>query len=315
MENHPDGPRKEDNTPQPQRKTISDMAEEYKKMKESEEQSFSENSAKNVSMPTSETYSPEHFQEAMSKETDPDLIISYEIIKLPSKGLFYSNKMDELKVEYMTAKDEDLITTPSLIESGKVLDVLLKRKIKTKGVNPEDLLPGDRNAILLFLRTSSYGFNYDVEVIDPRKGIPFKTTVDLSKLEYKEMPVKPDDNGYFEVMLPMRKKKVKFRLISSGEDNLIFRKAEEIKEAYEHEFSEYNTLKLKTSIVSIDGKTDKSYINRFVDAMPAGDSLAIKKKMNQVAPDVDMMYEFTAKDGFKFKTLLSVGVDFFFPQT
>ena len=112
----------------------------------------------------------------MSKETDPDLITTYEIVKLPSKGLFYKNGLSEINVEYMTSKDEDLLTTSSLIESGVVLDLLLKRKIKTPNVNPEDLLPGDRNAILLFLRITSYGSDYTVQVTDPRTGVPFKTT-------------------------------------------------------------------------------------------------------------------------------------------
>jgi hypothetical protein len=251
----------------------------------------------------------------MSKETDPDLIISYEIIKLPSKGVFYEHKIGEVEVEYMTSKDEDLLTTPSLIESGKVLDVLLKRKIKTKGINVDELLPGDRNAVLLFLRSSSYGNEYSVQVYDPRTNLPFDTTVDLSKLEYKELKEMPDENGHFSVEIPMRKKMVKFRLLSSGEENHIFEKARQIKEAYNHEFSEYNTMKLKASIVSIDGKSDRSYIDRFVDAMPAKDALTIRKKFLDIQPDVKMEYEFTAKDGYKFKGNLQVGVDFFFPET
>ena len=71
----------------------------------------------------------------MSQETDTDLMMSYEIVKLPSKGLFYKNKISEVNVEYMTSKDEDLLTTPSLIENGTVLDVLLKRKMKTKDIH------------------------------------------------------------------------------------------------------------------------------------------------------------------------------------
>jgi len=123
----------------------------------------------------------------MSRETDPDLMTSFEIVKLPSRGLFYSDGLSEVAIEYMTSKDEDMLTTPSLIESGVVLDMLLKRKIKTQGVNPDNLLTGDRNAIILFLRTSSYGSDYTVLVTDPRNNTTFKTTVDLTKLKYKEI--------------------------------------------------------------------------------------------------------------------------------
>lgn len=297
---------------QPEKKSITDMVNEYNTSKDLEKAQILAN---NSSIPNNNQFNQDNYQEIMQKETDPDLMIAYEIVKLPSKGVFYHNKISELEVEYMTSKDEDLITTPSLIESGKVLDVLLKRKIKTRGVNPEELLPGDRNAILLFLRSSSYGFDYDVEVVDPRTGIAFKETVDLSQLEYKEMKELPDENGHFSLTLPMRKKKVKVRLLTTGEDNTLFRKSEEIKDAYGQEFSEYNTMKLKASIVSIDGNSDRSYIDRFVDAMPAGDSFKIRKKLLDVQPDVDMGYTFTAKDGFKFKANLTVGVDFFFPAT
>lgn len=288
---------------QPQKKSISDVVNEYNK----------QNIAQTTGIPTSDKNVSNEFKSIMNQETDPDLMTVYELVDLPSKGLFYDNKISQLEVEYMTSKDEDLITTPSLIESGKVLDILLKRKIKTKGVIPEMLLPGDRNAILLFLRTSSYGFEYNVTITDPRTGVPFKTVVNLNNLKYKEMKELPDAKGHFSIDIPMRKKKVIFRLLNSGEENEIYQKAEEIKEAYNLEFSEYNTMKLKASIISIDGKTDRSYIDRFVDAMPALDALTIRKKIIEVSPDIDMTYEFKAKDGFKFKGQLTVDVDFFFP--
>lgn len=308
------------NNQQPQKKSINEVVNEYKQKQNQgnvEGQNAmqqDQNYANPTSIPTAGSYNPEKFQSTMQQETDPDLMTSYELVDLPSKGLLYENKLKQVEVEYMTSKDEDLITTPSLIENGTVLNVLLKRKIKTKGVHPEQLLPGDKNAILLFLRTSSYGFEYPVEVTDPRTGLSFKETVDLSKLNYKEMKELPDANGHFNVYIPMRKKNVKFRLLNSGEENQLSKQAEEIKEAYNREYSEYNTMKLKACIVAIEDKTDKSYINKFVDAMPARDSLTVRKKIQKVSPDIDLEYEFTAKDGHKFKANLMIGIDFFFPE-
>ena len=267
------------------------------------------------SVPTISTFNPEDFQEVMSKETDPDLMTSYEIIKLPSEGKFYKNGIKEVSVEYMTSKDEDLLTTPSLIENGTVLDILLKRKIKTPNVNPNDLLTGDRSAIILFLRSSSYGAEYAVQVADPRTNALFKTNVNLNKLKYKKVNQKPDENGYFIVELPMRKKTVKFKLLTSGEENILFKKAEAYKDASGEEFSEYSTIKLKAHVVSIDEKTDRTYISKFVDAMPALDALTIRRKIIDVSPDVDMNYKFKTKDGYKFNAELSIGIDFFFPNT
>jgi len=305
----------------PQKQPIGDVLKKYKEMRDEERLPSPESviskliEAKSSSIPTSTSYNPEQFQDAMSKETDPDLITSYEIVKLPSKGLFYKNKISEVNVEYMTSRDEDLLTTPSLIENGTVLDVLLKRKIKTKDIFPDNLLAGDRNAIILFLRSSSYGSDYNVQVVDPRTNVSFKTTIDLMKLRYKKIKELPDEEGYFIVKIPMRKKTIKFKLLTSGEENMLFKQAEALQEAYGQDFSEYSTLKLKSHIISIDGNADRTYIGKFVDAMPALDALTIRRKILDVSPDVDMDYEFTAKDGYKFKAQLSVGIDFFFPST
>ena len=268
-----------------------------------------------VDIPKAPMFNAQEFERTMSRETDPDLMTSYEIIKLPSKGMFYQHRISEVNVEYMTSKDEDLLTTPSLIESGNVLDVLLRRKIKTPGITPEELLPGDRNAIILFLRTSSYGADYTVQVTDPRSNIPFKSSIDLLKLRYKEPKELPDDFGHFKVDLPMRKKTVTIRLLSAGEESIIFKKAEAMREAYVQEFSEFNTLKLKANVVAINEKTDRSYIDKFIDAMPALDAFTIRRKIIDVSPDVDMDYEFMCKDGYKFHAQLTVGIDFFFPGT
>jgi len=260
-------------------------------------------------------FNPQDFENTMSKETDPDLMTSYEVVKLPSDGKFYSHGIGQVDVEYMTSKDEDLLTTPSLIENGTVLNVLLKRKIKTKGIAVEELLEGDRNAILLFLRTSSYGSDYTVTVSDPRSGVPFDTVVDLLQLQYKEVSELPDERGYFSVFIPMRKKTVIFRLLNAGEDNMLSKKAAHMMEAYNEEVSPYNTLRLKASIVAINERSDRSYIDRFVDAMPARDSYTIRRKIIEVSPDVNMAYTFMAKDGYQFVANLTVGVDFFFPST
>lgn len=299
----------------PQKESIADVIKMYKEATAGNPTGNPENLAVGNQIPRMPTFNPADFEKTMSKETDPDLMTSYEIVKLPSRGLFYPNRVNEVNVEYMTSKDEDLLTTPSLIESGSVIDLLLKRKIKSQTINPENLLPGDRNAIILFLRTSSYGSDYSVQVNDPRTGMPFKTTVDLTKLKYKELVEEPDVYGHFQVELPMRKKIATIRLLTSGEDNNIFKKAEAYKEASGEDYSQYSTMKLKASIVAINEKTDRSYIDKFVDAMPALDAYTIRKKLADVSPDVDMSYEFEARDGFKFKATLTVGIDFFFPLT
>ena len=303
---------------QPQKQSIKEQLSAYKDSRNETTLTSSNVIANSVALestPRVNKLNQAEFENTMSRETDTDLMTSFEIVKLPSKGYYYANGLSEVNVEYMTSVDEDLLTTPSLIDSGTVLDLLLKRKIKTKGVNPEDLLVGDRNAIILYLRSSSYGSDYTVQVTDPRNGTPFKTTVDLLKLKYKEVKEYPNDHGLFTVELPMRKKMVKFKLLTSGEETSLFKKAEAQKEAYGNEFNQYSTMKLKSHVVSIDDKTDRTYINKFIDAMPALDAFTIRKKIMEVSPDVDMEYMFTTKDGYTFNANLSIGLDFFFPNT
>lgn len=295
----------------PQKENVQDMLKKYKQQIESPDSK----KAIGNEIPKARAFNPDEFERTMSKETDPDLMTSYEVVKLPSKGLFYQNGLSEVAVEYMTSRDEDLLTTPSLIENGTVIEVLLKRKIKTPNVNIDDLLTGDRSAIILFLRTSSYGADYSVNVPDPRTGIPFKSSVNLLNLRYKEVKEMPDEFGHFTVEIPMRKKTVTFKLLTSGEENMIYRKAQALQEAYGEDFNHYATMKLKAHVVAINEKTDRSYIDKFIDAMPALDAFTIRKKIIDVSPDVDMSYEFMAKDGYKFLANLTIGIDFFFPST
>jgi hypothetical protein len=302
-------------TQPPKKESISEVLKKYKEGTGKDIAEEKIPTAVGTSIPKPPVFNSQEFEKAMSRETDPDLMTSYEIVNLPSKGLFYPNSISEVNVEYMTSRDEDLLTTPSLIDSGEMLNLLLKRKIKTKDVVVDDLLAGDRNAIILFLRTSSYGADYSVQVTDPRTGVQFPATVDLLKLKYKEVTELPNEFGHFQVEIPMRKKVVTFRLITSGEDSQLFKKAEAIKDAYGEEFSQYPTMKLKTHVVAINEKTDRNYIDKFIDAMPALDALTIRRKIMEVSPDVDMKYEFTTKDGYKFEAYLTLGLDFFFPRT
>jgi len=271
-----------------------------------------DNEAKPMYVPPKKDFNPDEFMHQQMKETDPDLIVDTDTVKLPSDGKFYPFK--ELTVEYLTAKDEDVLTTPSLMENGTVLDEILKRKIKTPGVDVENLLTGDKNAVLIFLRASSYGANYDVEVTNPNTGKAFKATIDLTKIEYIKVEEDPDVNGEFVVEIPMRKKIVKFRLLNDKEIRQIVDKAELIKDTYNQKFSEISTMRLKAAIVEIDGNRSSDYIDRFVDAMPAGDALAIRTKMSDVTPGVDLTYEFISPEGHIFRAPLAMGIDFFFPS-
>lgn len=152
--------------------------------------------------------------------------MSYDIIPLPSKGECYKSKIGTLPVAYLTAYDENVIINPNLYALNLVIDTLLKRKILNTNIDPDDLLEGDRDAIILFLRTSGYGNEYPLKVKDSEFNTEFRTTIDLSKLKYKPFTLKSDENGWFDFHLPVTGKNIKFRFLTHR-DNVTLSKLED----------------------------------------------------------------------------------------
>ena len=142
----------------------------------------------------------------------------YDVIDLPSKGYFYPNKKSSLRVGYLTAADENILTSPNLIQSGRMIDVLLRKKIKDRDIEISKLMPGDRTAVMLFLRATGYGKDYPVILTDPITDIDFEYVVDLTTLPVKEISEIPDDNGEFSFLLPRTKKNIKVRLLNPKDD-------------------------------------------------------------------------------------------------
>lgn len=154
----------------------------------------------------------------------------YDSIKLPSKGECYKNKLKEIEVGYLTAYDENLILSPNLYKNGTFLDHILKNKIRTD-INPDNLIQGDRDAIIIWLRASGYGNEYPVSMIDDKTGKEFKTVIDLSKLNYKKFKLKGDENGYFNFKLPNSGDEIKFKFLTNADaKKLEEMRAEEDKE-------------------------------------------------------------------------------------
>ena len=140
--------------------------------------------------------------------------IKYDVIPIPSKGEAYKSKLKKIPVAYLTAYDENLIVSPNLYKDGSFLDYMLKTKIMTNEIDPDDLLPGDRDAIILWLRGSGYGPEYPVTATDNVTGEKFETVVDLTQFKPKKFTLKGDANGYFNFELPFSKDKIKFKFLS-----------------------------------------------------------------------------------------------------
>ena len=174
-------------------------------------------------------------------ESNP--MAAYDIIPLPSKGECYPNKQGRIAVSYLTAMDENIIVSPNLYRDNMVLDVILKEKIRDPEINADDLLDGDRDAIILFLRSSAYGNMYSVTTTDPETKKSFETEIDLSKIKYKDFNLVGDENGWFDFETPVTKDKIKFRFLTHGDYVDLARLDEsEVSSLKKHVLDRYNDI-------------------------------------------------------------------------
>lgn len=138
----------------------------------------------------------------------------FDIIPLPSNGECYVSKMKMASVAFLDARDENIIVSPNLYQNGKIFDVLLKRKVFNNQVDVDDMLEGDREAIILYLRASGFGSEYPIIATDRESGKQFNAVIDLNSIKYKQFNLVGDENGYFDYELPFSKKKIKFRFLT-----------------------------------------------------------------------------------------------------
>ena len=180
-------------------KTIYEMMKEM----ENDRKEILDNAISATSTKIEQTYLPS------KGEYNPEA--AFDVIPLPSKGEGYKDKIAKMSVAYLTAYDENMIVSPNLYRDNLILDYLLQEKLLSKEIDPMDLLEGDRDAIILFLRATGYGNEYPITATDEATGREFETIVDLSKLTYKEFKLKGDSNGWFPFTLPVSGKEIKFR--------------------------------------------------------------------------------------------------------
>lgn len=150
-----------------------------------------------------------------------DTDVQYDIVELPSKGECYKDKFSRIPVGYLTAYDENFITSPNLYKDGLIIDYLLKHKVMNHNIDIEELVSGDVDAITLFLRITSYGPEYPIIARDPDSGQEVETVVDLSKLKVKDFTLVSDENGWFDFELPLSKDKIKFRFLTRKDKRIL----------------------------------------------------------------------------------------------
>ena len=143
--------------------------------------------------------------------------VAFDVIPLPSGGECYRNKMSKVQVAYLTAYDENILVSPNLYRDNTVLDYILKGKLINCPIEPEELVQGDRDAIILWLRATGYGNEFPITATDNESGKDFEAVVDLSKINFKKFDLKGDENGWFDFETPLTHDKVKFKFLTAGD--------------------------------------------------------------------------------------------------
>jgi hypothetical protein len=234
--------------------------------------------------------------------------IPTEVIELPSKGLIYpeDNPLSSGKIEmcYMTAKHEDILTNQSYIQKGIVLDKLLQALIVSK-INYNDLVVGDKNAIMVAARVLGYGKDYSFEY----NGTEY--TVDLAGIDNKPFEHSNKGVNEFNYVLSSTGVNITYKILTHGDEQKVQTELEGLKKINKNSSPELST-RLKYMITSVNGDRETKTIREFVDNhLLARDSRELRKHIKENQPDVDLTF---FPDGNPNRVDIPVGIKFFWPD-
>lgn len=241
-----------------------------------------------------------------------------EVISLPSKGLVYAESSPlakgEITIKLMTAKEEDILTSSNLIKKGIQLDKLLESIVVEPGVNVNDLVIGDKNAILITSRILAFGPEYVAKVTDPFDSDEVEVTIDLTTVKIKEIDESIlNRHNEYPFTLPISKSQIKFKLLTHGDEQAINRDIEASQKTLKT--SNEITTRYRRMIVEVDGNRELGHISNFVtNRLLAGDSKALRKEIAKITPDLDLKFDYTSPITGETEALrIPFGIGFFYP--
>jgi len=241
-----------------------------------------------------------------------------EIVDLPSKGLIYPKdnplSSGQIEMKYMTAREEDILTNQNCISKGIVLDKLIESLIVSK-VNINDIIIGDKNALLIASRILGYGKDYTFRAYNSDTQGMADFTVDLTTLDDKHLsPEDLNEEGVneFPFVLPHSKTSVTFKILTHGDEKNIEREITGLQKIKPDSNPEIST-RLKYIITSVDGDREKKTIRDFVDNMLlARDSRSLREEIRKVSPDVELKY---VGEGAEEGINIPINLNFFWPDS
>ena len=243
-----------------------------------------------------------------------------EVITLPSQGKCYPTEhplsKGEIEIKYMTAKEEEILASQNLIKKGVVLDMLFESIIADKSIDIDDIVIGDKNAIVLATRILGYGPEYKVQVPNDL-GEQENLTIDLSKVQTKDIDLnKLKSNNEYEFVTPTTKNVLKFKLLTHGDEKKIDADVKAMNRLNKGGLSQELTTRYRYMIKSVDGKEDTKSITNFINnKFLSKDTRAFRNHLLELQPDMDMVFEYdNPQTGEKENVPIPMGVGFFYPS-
>jgi hypothetical protein len=244
--------------------------------------------------------------------SQPNYNSPFDVIPLPSEGKTYKTKKANIRLSYMTTADENILTSPNLLQSGEFLSILINRKILESELRYKDLLVGDRSAIMIWLRATGYGEMYPVTLFD-EDGMAFDTELNLNELKTKKLGAEPDEEGLFDYNFKLSQTSVKFKLLTCGdvdelEKLLMWEKENNVL------VNNASTYSLEKMIVEVNGSRDRNMIKDFVSSIRIKDGKDFTKYVESIEPGIDLNITVGTPGGGSVDTFLPLNTQFFWPD-
>lgn len=265
-------------------------------------------------IPQNPTAPPENAPDAAAML---QFIVPTEVVDLPSKGAFYPeghplHQCGTIELRHMTAKEEDILTSATLLKKGLALDKMLQSVIVDKSIKVQDLLVGDKNALLVHSRIFGYGPDYTTTLVCEACGAPHENTFNLENVGNKEIEdvlekygIETTENNTFCFTLPKSQYEVEYRLLTSRDET----------EAASSTGQVSSLALLEAITVSLNGQTDRFYIKRALSSLPILDASILKRAYGRTTPDIDLTQEVTCPNcGETADVGVPLDAGFFWPQ-
>ena len=239
-----------------------------------------------------------------------DPTIAYDVVELPSRGIHYQNKKKSLKVAYLTAADENVLSAQNLIATNGVVDELLRRKILDRDIQIEDIVEEDRQAVLIFLRNTAFGPEYKLRLIDPQTEKEFTVSVDMSELKFKDFNLESDTNGEYSYFMEKSQVQITFKFLTPKQE----KELDELKKSWNGQgVAPIITKQLEMMIKSVAGNKDMMNIHNFVERLPIKDSQDFRKFVKENKPGLELTKTVKTPSGEDVQVEIGFGVEFFRP--